>query len=89
LPPLEAMASGVAVLVSDRASLPEIAGGAAIMLDPEDPATTAASIGSILDDSAARDRYARLGRERAAAFSWAACAQTTLRVYRGVRGLRA
>lgn len=88
LPPLEAMASGVAVLVSDRASLPEIAGGAAIMLDPEDPATTAASIGSILDDCAARDRYARLGRERAAAFSWAACAQTTLRVYRGVRGLR-
>ncbi|HEX6794472.1 MAG TPA: glycosyltransferase family 1 protein [Casimicrobiaceae bacterium] len=89
LPPLEAMASGVPVLVSDRASLPEIAGGAAIMLDPEDPATTAASIAAILEDPAARARYARLARERAAAFSWAACAQATLRVYRGVPGLRA
>jgi glycosyltransferase involved in cell wall biosynthesis len=59
------------------------------MLDPEDPATTAASIAAILDDRAARARYARLACERAAAFSWAACAQATLRVYRGVPGLRA
>jgi alpha-1,3-rhamnosyl/mannosyltransferase len=84
LPPLEAMASGVAVLVSDRASLPEIAGGAAVMLDPDDPTTTAASIEAILDDRAARARYARLARERAAAFTWAACARTTLDVYRAV-----
>jgi len=86
LPPLEAMASGVPVLVSDRASLPEIVGDAALMLDPERPDDTAVKLASILDDSAAHAGLVRRGLERARAFSWKATARATLDVYRSVVG---
>lgn len=82
LPPLEAMASGIPVLVSDRASLPEVAGDAAIRLDPELPDDTAVKIESMLDDEAQRDDFSMRGRRRAAGFTWAACGRATLDVYR-------
>jgi alpha-1,3-rhamnosyl/mannosyltransferase len=84
LPPLEAMASGVPVLVSRRASLPEVVGDAGILLDPDRPDLTAASIVSLLDDETARFRMAALGRKRAASFTWEACAGRTVDVYRRV-----
>jgi len=84
LPPLEAMASGVPVLVSDRASLPEVVGDAAWLIDPERPEETARSIEGLLDDSDARSVLARHGVERAARFTWDACARATLDVYRSV-----
>ncbi|HSQ80049.1 MAG TPA: glycosyltransferase, partial [Casimicrobiaceae bacterium] len=84
LPPLEAMASGVPVLVSDRASLPEVVGDAARLIDPERPEETARSIEGLLEDSAARVALARRGIERAARFTWDACARATLEVYRSV-----
>lgn len=84
LPPLEAMASGVPVLVSDRASLPEVVGDAARLIDPERPEETARSIEGLLEDSAARVALARRGVERAARFTWDACARATLEVYRSV-----
>ena len=84
LPPLEAMASGVPVLVAERASLPEVTGDAALKLDPARPDETAAKLAALLDDRAIRDDFARRGLERAAGFTWEACAQATLRVYRSV-----
>jgi glycosyltransferase involved in cell wall biosynthesis len=84
LPPLEAMASGVPVLVSQRASLPEVVGNAGMLLDPERPDLTAAGIESLLDDAAARSRMAALGRERALSFTWEGCARRTIEVYRRV-----
>jgi alpha-1,3-rhamnosyl/mannosyltransferase len=84
LPPLEAMASGVPVLVSDRASLPEVVGDAALMLDPECPDDTAMKLASILDDSAAHAGLIHRGLERARAFSWESTARATLDVYRAV-----
>ncbi len=84
LPPLEAMACGVPVLVSDRASLPEIAGGAAGMLDPEQPAETARAIEALLVDPDARAALARRGVERASVFTWETCARATLDVYRSI-----
>jgi glycosyltransferase involved in cell wall biosynthesis len=87
LPPLEAMASGVPVLVAERASLPEVTGDAALRLDPARPDDTAVKLASLLDDKAIHDDFARIGLERAAGFTWDACAQATLRVYRSVMGV--
>jgi glycosyltransferase involved in cell wall biosynthesis len=70
LPPLEAMASGVPVVVSDRDALPEVCGAAGNYVDPERPAAIAAAIASLLDDPALYARKSRLGLERAAAFTW-------------------
>lgn len=85
LPPLEAMASGVPALVSDRASLPEVVGDAAWLIDPERPEDTAHRLEALLDDADARSVLARRGIERAARFTWDACARATLDVYRSVR----
>jgi len=84
LPPLEAMASGVPVVVSDRASLPEVVGDAGWTLDPDRPDATALTIAAALDDSAARTAIASRGLERAARFTWAACAATTRATYRAI-----
>jgi alpha-1,3-rhamnosyl/mannosyltransferase len=84
LPPLEAMASGVPVLVAERASLPEVTGDAALKLDPARPDDTALKLAALLDDRRIHDDFARRGLERAAGFTWEACAQSTLRVYRSV-----
>jgi glycosyltransferase involved in cell wall biosynthesis len=82
LPVLEAMACGAPVVTSDRSSLPEVAGDAAILVDPDEPEAIAAGIRRVL---ASPERAARLrarGLERAAGFSWRACAERTAAVYR-------
>lgn len=69
LPPLEAMARGVPVVSSDRASLPEVVGDAALLVDPDDIEAAAAAVRRIADDpSFARD-LAERGYARAADFS--------------------
>jgi glycosyltransferase involved in cell wall biosynthesis len=79
LPILEAMACGCPVVTSDTTAMPETAGGAAILADPKDPAAIArAIIGAI----ASRDRLREAGLKRAAEFTWAATAASTLDVYR-------
>ena len=82
LPPLEAMASGVPVIVSNRASLPEVVGDAAEIVAAEDPEATAARIASLLNDAGARAELTRRGAAHVPAFTWAACAEATLGVYR-------
>lgn len=82
LPVLEAMASGVPVLTSDRTALPEIAGGAALLVDPESVADIARGLERLLGDGAWRERAATLGTERARAFTWEACIDNTVEIYR-------
>jgi glycosyltransferase involved in cell wall biosynthesis len=82
LPVLEAMARGVPVACADRASLPEIAGDAALLFDPEDPAAIAAAMQRLLADRPLADRLRAAGREQAARFSWRAAAEGTLASYR-------
>ena len=77
LPVLEAMARGVPVACSNRASLPEVAGDAALLFDPEDAATIAAAIERLLGRPGAA--CARAGRERAAGFTWERTAELTAR----------
>jgi glycosyltransferase involved in cell wall biosynthesis len=81
LPVLEAMARGVPVACSDRSSLPEVAGDAALLFDPADPASIAAAIERLLGDEDLGARLAADGRERAAAFTWERTARMTLASY--------
>lgn len=81
LPVLEAMARGVPVIASNRSSLPEVAGDAAVLADPDDAPAIAAAISGLLADAQLRFRMAERGRERAATFSWARTATLTVDSY--------
>jgi glycosyltransferase involved in cell wall biosynthesis len=81
LPVLEAMLRGVPVACSNTSSLPEVAGDAALLFPPEDPAAIAAAMERLLTDAALADRLRAAGRERAARFSWAATARGTAASY--------
>lgn len=80
LPVLEAMAAGAAVLTSDRSSLPEVAGDAAILCDPTDVTSITAGLERALRDDALRTDLSARGRARAATFSWDRFAAETLAV---------
>jgi len=82
LPILEAMACGCPVVTSDTSSMPEVAGGAALLADPNDPASIARAIVEAIRSGT--DRLRDLGLRRAAAFTWGATAAATLDVYREV-----
>jgi glycosyltransferase involved in cell wall biosynthesis len=70
LPPLEAMASGVPVIVANRTSLPEVCGDAATYAEPEDPASIAAAINRLLSDAALYREKKKAGIKRASQFTW-------------------
>lgn len=79
-PPLEAMACGLPSITSNVSSLPEIAGDAAIMVDPYKPDELARAIEMILTDKKLRQRLSEKGMEQAKKFSWEKCAESTLHV---------
>jgi glycosyltransferase involved in cell wall biosynthesis len=82
LPILEAMACGCPVVTSDTSAMPEIAGGAAVLSDPKDPASIAHAI--VEAAAPGRDRLRDAGLRRASQFTWGATAASTLDVYREV-----
>ena len=86
LPILEAMATGCPVVTSERSAMPETAGGAALLADPEDPE----GIASALEDACGSEAtlLRKLGLERAQDFTWAMTAERTLEVYRQVHARR-
>jgi len=87
LPPLEAMACGTPVIVSNAASLPEVVGEAGITVPAEDIDALAEELARLVLD---RDLHARLraaGLARAATFTWAAAAERLQAVYRQVAAL--
>ena len=80
LPVLEAMACGAAVLTTRRLALPEIGGDAVAYTEP-DPASIAAALGSLIDDPERRKALSAAGLDRAATFTWAACAAAHVAAY--------
>ena len=82
LPALEAMACGAPVVTSNRASLPEVVGDAAIQVDALDAGALASAIVRLLEDRAESARLAAAGLARARTFTWAKCARAHLDVYR-------
>ncbi len=69
LPVLEAMAAGAPVVTSNVSSLPEVAGDAALLVDPADPSALAAAMKAVLEDGELRGRLIQKGRERSQEFS--------------------
>ncbi len=86
LPLLEAMACGTPVLTSNVSSLAEVAGGAAVLVDPADEGALGRGLLALATDSALRGRLIQAGRERAESYSWAEAARRTAAVYRQVAG---
>ena len=84
LPVLEAMRCGTPVIASNRGSVPEVAGEAAIVVDPEDADALAQAMLDLYRSSALRERLRSRGHEWAAGFTWARTAEETLAAYRRV-----
>jgi len=82
LPLLEAMARGLSVVTSDRSALPEVAGDAALLVDPESSEQIAAATVRLLADAGLRARLVTAGVSRARSFSWSQTARSTLETWR-------
>jgi len=81
-PPLEAMACGAPVVSSDRTSLPEVVGDAAVLVDPDDTKALERVVGEVLASAELRASLSARGRERAKEFTWPRCAELCVAAYR-------
>ena len=86
LPILEAFSANVAVVASNRGAIPEVAGPAALLVDPTDVPGLAAALLQTLDDEALATRLTAAGRERLALYSWSATADRLHTIYDEARG---
>lgn len=84
LPLLEAMAQGVPAVIGKAGALPELAGGSAIEVDPEDVDDIAAGLEKLLSDADLRKELGEAGRRRAAGFTWEKAAASTLDILRRI-----
>lgn len=84
LPPLEAMACGTPVVVSNTSALPEVVGEAGILAAPEDVGAWSEAMRRLLEDGEMAQQLSRKGLEQAAKFSWERSAQETAAVFRQV-----
>lgn len=81
LPILEAMSLGVPVITSDRAPMPEVAGEAAIYVDPEDESSIKSAMERLVNDEHLRKSLKSQGFERSKKFDCKSAAQKTIRAY--------
>jgi glycosyltransferase involved in cell wall biosynthesis len=84
LGPLEAMACGTPVVVSNRASLPEVVGDAGLQVDAEDANSLAEAMASALTSPSLAGELRERGQQRAAGFTWEQTARDTARAYETV-----
>jgi glycosyltransferase involved in cell wall biosynthesis len=85
-PVAEAMAAGTAVITSNLSALPEIAGGAAVLVDPRSETELRCAIQDLLTSPARRERLVELGRANARRFSWTECARQSIEFFRETAG---
>lgn len=81
MPPLEAMACGTPVITSNTAALPEVAGGAGILVNPESEEEICRAMQVLLEDDAYRKKLSVLGLERAAEYTWQKSASLLFNIY--------
>jgi len=81
MPVLDAMARGVPVLTSRVSAMPEVAGGAALLVDPFDVQAIAEGLQQLIADTGLREQLARAGLERVQHFSWEKSVEATSTVY--------
>lgn len=81
IPLLEAMSLGCPVAASNRTSIPEVVGDAAVLFNPDNPEQVAETILSILSDNMLRDNLIARGHQRAKMFSWEKMAKETIHAY--------
>lgn len=84
MPPLEAMACGTPVIVSNASCLPEVTGDAGIQVDPHDVDGWADAMRRVLADASLRADLAARGPVQAAKFTWYETARRTQAVYQNV-----
>jgi glycosyltransferase involved in cell wall biosynthesis len=84
LPVLEAMACGTAVVTSNVSSLPEVAGGAAVLVDPTSAEDIARGMRSAIEDDSLREDLRRRGLARAKEFTWERAARRCLDIFAGL-----
>lgn len=87
LPIVEAMAASTPVITSNVSSMPEVAGDAALLVDPSDVGAIANALGKIAANASLRQQLIAKGRAQAAKFTWDAAARKTLEVYQAVMGV--
>ena len=86
LPAAQAMAAGVPVITSNSSCLPEITGGAALLVDPHSPAEIVSSLEEVLTTPSLRERLVCDGRRKAADYRWRRAAEQSLRFFRRFGG---
>jgi glycosyltransferase involved in cell wall biosynthesis len=86
MPVLEAMAAGVPVITSNRSALPEVAGDAALLVDPDDSAALGQSLRELTINVDLCRELARRGTARARMFTWEKAVRETWDVYRTILG---
>ncbi len=84
MPPLEAMACGVPVVSSGEASLPEVVGDCAVMVDAYSPESIAEGMWKIYSDRELAEELGRKGMERAAEFTWGRFSEKLHDIYKAV-----
>ena len=81
MPVVEAMACGIPVITSNTSALPEIAGGAAILVDPKNATEIAEQINTLINDAELYNNYKEKGLKNARRFNWNDAAKKTLEIY--------
>jgi glycosyltransferase involved in cell wall biosynthesis len=85
MPVLEAMAHGLPVIASRRSAIPEVAGDAALLVDPENVEELGEALCRLATDRTLREDFARRGRGRAAQFTWEEAVARTWAVYQELK----